>query len=383
MASKMSTTQRMNSTEDRCAKCFAVARHGYSLMPCNRCSKLFHSKNLFKMSAGNGEFIVLCLGCKQKRVSVREKESTARYSSAASKTIMRQSTITITHALLATKDEDRVADVQASPKISTSARRVSGVKAPSKTSISTHSVNITPGCLAASSNVASNTLLDKSAHRTNSTFSHVSNTGILPSDHVELSNNNNSNNRSKNCDIKNSINNYGSSFVLLDSFKAILDARLNKFLSELAISPAGKVSSPSDLEIKIASLESTIKHQEILLGNITLELHELARTNDELAKELVRLRSRETYSEVTNTNFTGEPGDNSSLSPLLSVNLPSLPHLPSLSQPPSLSPPPFPLTGRSEVVNDGELIITNFIEGSVDNYSVVAHAVLATLDPSV
>ena len=90
---------------------------------------------------------------------------------------------------------------------------------------------------------------------------------------------------------------------MLDSFKAILDARLKEFFVELTTSPAKEMSLTSDLGIKIASLESSIKHQEILLGNITLELHELRKTNDELSKELARLRLQEACFEVNINNI--------------------------------------------------------------------------------
>ena len=41
-----------------------------------------------------------------------------------------------------------------------------------------------------------------------------------------------------------------------------------------------------------------------------------------------------------------------------------------------------PLDG-SEVVNTGELIVTNFIDGEVTNYNRLAHTMLVALDPSI
>ena len=173
---------------------------------------------------------------------------------------------------------------------------------------------------------------------------------------------------------------------------------MKEFFVELITSPAKEVSITSDLGIKIASLESSIKHQEILLGNITLELHELRKTNDELSKELARLRLQEACSEVNINNINknslniGKRKNNNIIDELGDKIVPPLPPLIdniSHQHPLHLQPldssllQPSSVSDGAEVVRDGELIISNFIDGKVDNYNKVAYAVLRTLDPSI
>ena len=129
-----------------------------------------------------------------------------------------------------------------------------------------------------------------------------------------------------------------------------------------------------------------------MLGNITLELGELRRTNDELTKDLVRLRSLETCSEVKTiktskvgampSEVVGELGDNHITSCNHLIHQRSYPQTPTVPLPSSPSLSSSCLTDRSEVVSNGELIITNYIDGEIDSYNKVAHAVLAALDPS-
>ena len=95
-------------------------------------------------------------------------------------------------------------------------------------------------------------------------------------------------------------------------------------------------------KVSLLSLENLIKRQEILLGNITVELQGLRNTNDELSKEIVRLRSLETSSKVkTNkTNKTpstvqGEFGDN------IPTKCNDLIYQIFYPQPPSVSSPSF------------------------------------------
>ena len=360
----MTTPQASDAIGERCAKFFTIARHGYPLTPCNGCSKLFHAKCLFRISAGKNEFVMLCFCCKQKKLSAKEKENTARLSSAVPKTSMRRSTTTTTvHTTPATTD----------------IQRVEGPQAPSKTSTAVSRVTMTQGVPAVSKNNDSNTPSNLHGHKFLSNFSNVSNADTLTSVHVSKSNNSNKINNN---------NNNNSSLVLLDSFTAIIDDRLNEFLTRLVSSPAAEAGSLGDLDLRIASMESTIKHQEILLGKITLELCELRRTIDELSKKLVTLCSPKTCSEdnnnnnnTNNNNLAGERGDNSTVSfhpsACLKSYQPFSPPTNSSSSSPSL------MIDGAEVVSNGELTITNYIDGPVNDYNRVAHTVLAALDPSL
>ena len=57
---------------------------------------------------------------------------------------------------------------------------------------------------------------------------------------------------------------------------------------------------------------------------------------------------------------------------------------PSSSFLPTSDPPIIlPALDGSEVVNTGEVIITNFIDGEITNYNKIAHTVLPALDPSI
>ena len=290
MQHKMSTSQALDIAADRCAKCFTMARHGYPLKLCSDCSKQFHVKCLYKMSAGKSEFVMLCSSCRQKKLGIREKEkeNTAGTSGAVSKTALRKSITKTKHTSPAINDARKVTDLQASSRKSTSACRVDMKQG-------------TP----ASVNVKSSTLKIRSLSQTRSNLLSVSNAGNSVLDHVSTRNNSKIN--------VNSNDSHNSSFVLLDSLKTILDACLNDFLVKLASSPAGAAGLSSDFGTRMASLESTIKHQEILLGNMTLELHELRKTNDELFRKLVRSSSHETCSRVeinkTNSNIVDEPGE--------------------------------------------------------------------------
>ena len=126
---------------------------------------------------------------------------------------------------------------------------------------------------------------------------------------------------------------------------------------------------------------SQVKHQGFLLGIMNLELNELRKTNAEQFKEIVTLRSRKACSESINSNFNvnnsmGESGGN------------TVPNFQILVYPSSSFPSPTtsltlpPLDG-STVVNSGELIITNFIDGEVSDYDRIAHTVLVAPDPSI
>ena len=97
---------------------------------------------------------------------------------------------------------------------------------------------------------------------------------------------------------------------------------------------------------------------------------------------MVTLRSREACSESINSNFNfnnsiGELGGNTDPNHQIPVNPPSS----SLSSP-TTSLTLLPLDG-SEVVNTGELIITNFIDSEVTDYNRLAHTVLVALYPTI
>ena len=62
------------------------------------------------------------------------------------------------------------------------------------------------------------------------------------------------------------------------------------------------------------------------------------------------------------------------------VNSISYPHFPLL---PSIPPLTLPSLDGSEVVNTGELIISNLIDGEVADYKKLAHTVLVALDPNI
>ena len=83
------------------------------------------------------------------------------------------------------------------------------------------------------------------------------------------------------------------------------------------------------------------------------------------------------------SEVVGELGDNHITSYNHLIHHKSYPQPPTVPAPSSLSLSSSCLTDRSEVVSNGELIITNYIDGKLDSYNKVAHAVLATLDPSV
>ena len=288
-------------------------------------------------------------------MSVKETTTNiARSSSAVTKTTARRSATTSKHISPANKD----------------VRRVSGKQAPSKISTSVYRDSMTQGASKYSVDASSDTPPSQTFQQIGST-SNVSNTSNIASNNCGTGMDNGSGV---------SIDSRGSSFVLLDSLKTFLDARFNDFLGKLASLPAGEVGMSSDVGIKIASMESTIKHQEILLGKITLELHELRKANDGLLAELARLNSQQACTELNiNNEVVCKSGyDNTSSSHLTSHPHPlSLPISPSFPQTSSCE------TDRAEVVNSGELIVTNFIDGNVDDYSKIAYTVLVALDPSV
>ena len=105
---------------------------------------------------------------------------------------------------------------------------------------------------------------------------------------------------------------------------------------------------------------------------------ELAKDNLELSKEIVRLCSAEVGSEVTydnlNNNFMGKLSGNTVPHIQIPVN-------PSSSSCSTTAPPVIllPMDG-SAVVNTGELINTNFIDGEITNYNKIYHTVLTSLN---
>ena len=219
----------------------------------------------------------------------------------------------------------------------------------------------------------------------NNTSSTVSNSGITVSVHASnnsYKNNSFINNNNNNENNNNNNNNKDSALFFLNSLNEALDVKFNEFFNKNASLPAGDADLLKNLYGKLTSLESQVKHQGFLLGHMNLELNELRKTNAEQFKEIVTLRSREACSESINSNFNvnnsmGELGGNTAPNLHIPVNPPSS-SLPSPTT--SLTLPPL---DGSEVVNTGELIITNFIDGEVTDYNRLARTVLVALDPSI
>ena len=202
------------------------------------------------------------------------------------------------------------------------------------------------------------TTLGSAKDLTSSNSIYVSNTGNTPSERVSKSS--------------------GSASVTSDSLNAVLDAKFDELLNKLLSLPAGDGSLLSSVNDKITSLESQIKHQGSLLANLVLELHEFRKQNAELTNELVRMRSLETRSDGCNSNNldSGESCDNIISSPNSTPPLSLSPLAPVFS-------PTHSIVEGTEVVNDGELIITNFIDNDKADYSKIAFTVLTTLEPSI
>ena len=331
-------------TKELCAKCFAIPRHGRPLTPCRDCNRKFHVKCLNKIKS-NSENIHLCHGCKQKRVSASERDKNnnkrhssniARVSSAATtaRTHTRSSITSVAPASLPTPldmDAGRVTSVQASSPVCQ---------------------NIGP--------LSDSTHPQTSCSSTNSAIN-VSNTVT-----THLRNNNSPN----------------SAFVTIDSLHAILDTKFNELFNKLTSQPAGDASLLNIISSKTVSVEGQMNHQSSLLGNLVLELHELRRQNAELSKQLINSRT-----QVTRCDLCNNRNNNSSIDSELGCNpiptpLPSTDPLPS----PPLAPIPsqtLALVEGTEVVNNGELIITNFIDDDITDYKKVAFTVLAALVPSI
>ena len=126
-----------------------------------------------------------------------------------------------------------------------------------------------------------------------------------------------------------------------------------------------------------------MKHHGSLLANLVLELHELRRQNAELTNKLVNISSLEARCEVwyNNANNNGkidcELGGNPIFSPLPSIDPlppPPLAHIPSQTH---------AIVEGAEVVNNGKLIITNFIDADIADYRKVAFVVLTAVVPSI
>ena len=149
--------------------------------------------------------------------------------------------------------------------------------------------------------------------------------------------------------------------------------------------PAEDADLLKTLHEKLASLESQMKHQGFLLGHMTLEVNELRKTNAQQFKEIVTLRSCEACSDAKNDNLNyidsmGELAGNTASDIRIPVNSISSSSSPLL---PSTPPLTLPSLDGSEVVNTGELIITNFIGGEFTDYKKRAHTVLVALDPNI
>ena len=134
----------------------------------------------------------------------------------------------------------------------------------------------------------------------------------------------------------------------------------------------------------MAYLESRVKHQGFLLRHMTLELNE-RKTNAQQFEEIVTLHSRKACSNAKNDNlnyidFMGELSGNTASDIRIPVNSISSP---SSSLLPSTPPLTLPSLDGSEVVNTGELIITNYIDGEVTDYKKHSVTVLVALDPNI
>ena len=173
-----------------------------------------------------------------------------------------------------------------------------------------------------------------------------------------------------------------STFFSLNSLREALDFKFDEFFNKHSSLSAGDADLLKNIDEKMSSLESQVKHKGFLLSHMTMELHELREINAKLSKEVLILRSREACSESTINNFN----DNNSIGELGGNSAPNLQTLlnplSSPSPPPTMSLTLPPLDG-SEVVNTGELIITNFIDGEITDYKQFAHTVLIALEPSI
>ena len=343
---------------EKCAACHSKPRSGFTLTPCSDCKKSFHTKKCLKLiSIGNHQSVYLCAVCDiRRRERERERENT-RHSSSS----------TITHTT-ATKTRNTPkwsagkAPIQSTSPTNSGVQRVTGSQADFNT--------ITPAVNLSSNNVSNpGTVIAKHAS----------------SDILKNKINKSSFNNTSSVNNDNNIKSMDSELFSLNSLSEALDAKFDEFFNKYASLPAGDADFLKNINQKVASLESQVTHQGFLLGHMTLELHELRKTNAELSNEIIRLRSQEACSEsINNNNFNNnnnnsmsEMGGNTAPNIQISVNPSSFP--PSSPTTP-LTPPPL---DGSEVVNTGELLITNFIDGEVTDYRRLAHTVLVALDPSI
>ena len=115
----------------------------------------------------------------------------------------------------------------------------------------------------------------------------------MVSEHSLSSSNNNNNNYSSinnsNENNNNNDNNKDFAFFSLNLLSEVLDVKLVEFFNKRAFMPAGDADLLKNLYEKLTSLEFQVKHRGFLLGHMTLELHELRKTNAEQFKETVTL----------------------------------------------------------------------------------------------
>ena len=114
----------------------------------------------------------------------------------------------------------------------------------------------------------------------------------------------------------------------------------------------------------------------------------MRRQNAELTNKLVNIRSLEARCEICNNNYNNNNNNNNSnIYSELGSNHTSPPR-PSIDP---LPPPPFApipsqthaLVEGTKVVNNGELIITNFVDSDIADYKKIGFVVLAALVPSI
>lgn len=358
----MSTTIDTDIQNGNCAKCSKPARPGFPLKDCNKCQVLFHANCLNKTSAGNKTFLFYCDGCKQKKQKEKEREND---NTSRPNTNTRQSLAHTPQATGISKAVGRVTGLQAPVTAATKAgKAVSGSLANSYKSDVRKSTGSSMASSAPRQGGNSNALLTAKARGQTTSLAAGENQilGLQAAPISTVKSNNNVSNAGISFD-----NLDCSSIVSLDAFIAALDVRIAGLFDKFISHPARDKDFSSDLCDKMTSLESTVRHQASLLENITLELHELRRTNKELSKEILKLQS------TKDNDKTKDIYDNNAFnitSPSLINHFPTTPSHSGL----------YSSTDESEVVRDGELIINNFITGENIDYQKVAYAVLATLD---
>ena len=110
----------------------------------------------------------------------------------------------------------------------------------------------------------------------------------------------------------------------------------------------------------------------------------MRRQNVELTNKLVNIRSLEAHCEIGNNNNNN---NNSNIDSELGSNhtSPPLPSIDPLPPPPSAPIPSqtHALVEGTEVVNNRELIITNFVDADIADYKKVSFVVLVALVPPI